>query len=157
LAAVPGAVRRHRQALERRIALVVLPDQPAHRDRMDHQQPVEPGLADRLAGAREPRGKLFLREIMLRHRMLPSTVQAGSASVPERRTSLSISPQTVDLSAPYSGENCTERRRGVGSVFGITALTRPGRADITNSRDDRMSASSIECVMNTMVLPLRSW
>ena len=33
---------------------------------------------------------------------------------------------------------------GVGRMLGMTALTRPGRADITMMRDERMSASSME-------------
>src|SRR5919109_216069 len=46
--------------------------------------------------------------------------------------------------------------RGRGRSMSMTSVMRPGRALITTTRDDRKTASGIEWVTNTMVVPVAS-
>ena len=60
-------LRRQQEALEGLVALGFGADEPVQRHRMDDQQPVQTGRADRLAGASMARDKLFGGEIVLGH------------------------------------------------------------------------------------------
>src|SRR5262249_8331634 len=99
---------RDREALEGGVALGVLADEPAQRHRMDDEEPVEPGGADRASDAGAALGELGGGEVVLGHGEPRQLARSGGASAaPWRRTSLSTSAQTSLFKAAYSGESCT--------------------------------------------------
>src|SRR5581483_5040264 len=86
----------------------------------------------------------------------PPHSSAASSSGSRCSPRLRSSSRTRVTSSKNRGESRVSTVRGVGRSIGMTSTIRPGRGLITTTRVDRKTASEIECVTKTTVLPVCS-